>query len=52
VLYNIPVKNRDTAVQVHGVMQCAKIKYHTHTRDTHDKNTVGFSVPMQYPKSW
>ena len=29
MLYNIPVKTHDTAVQVHGVTQCDKIKYHT-----------------------
>ena len=49
MLYNIPMKNRYTAVRVWGVTWCAKIKYRTRTRDTRDTNTTGFSVPVQYP---
>src|SRR5882762_1721376 len=37
--YNKPVSTCDTAVWVHGVLQCAKIAYHTHTHVTHFGNS-------------
>jgi len=51
MLYNLPMKTRDTTVWVRGVMWYGKIKYRTRTCDTHDENTAGFSVPVLYPKS-
>ena len=39
----------NTAVQVCGVLQCAKIHYCTCTHVTHFWNTVGFTVPMGNP---
>jgi hypothetical protein len=39
----------NTAVQVHGVLRCAKIQYCTHTHVTHFGNTVGLPVPALKP---
>ena len=39
----------DTAVQVCGVLWCAKIHYHTCTHATHFGNTAGLPIPVFNP---
>jgi len=41
-LTNIPTNTCNTMAWVHGVSQCAKIQYCTHTCMTHFGNTTGF----------
>ena len=44
--HNLPVHTCDTVVWVHGMPQCAKIDYHTHTHTTRFGKPMGFPVPM------
>lgn len=44
-----PMNTCDTVVQVHSVLQCAKIQHCTHTHGTHFGRTMGKPVPMQNP---
>ena len=40
---------RDTVVQVHGVLRCAKVQYRTRTCGTHFGSTVGKPIPVRNP---
>lgn len=50
LLYKKPTDTRYTMVRVHGMLQSAKIHYHTRTRITHGVGTVGLPVPVQKPR--
>jgi hypothetical protein len=45
----IPMHTRDTTGTGHGMPQCAKIDYRTHTRTTHFGKPTGFPLPMANP---
>jgi hypothetical protein len=44
------VHTRDTAVQVRGVLRCAKNQNCTHTHVTRFGNTAGLPVPVLNPR--
>ena len=46
---HITCETRDTAVPVHGVTQCDKIKYCTRTCDTRFGNSAGLPATVLHP---
>jgi len=46
----VPMQYCDTMVMGHGSQQVGNSQYHTHTCRPCDLNTVGFTVPMLFPR--